>query len=182
MGIGSDRGGGRIIHPFRARQSDGIRQRGQRPDSRRQWHEKKLGPGADQILNGTVPREFGSDRAKLEESVARIDGLLAKIVADYRTAAAKFDEGKKASKGEVVAEYMDLMSQAYQNRSSAAESRRKIAALLLDKSIPSNDERRRKADALNSDVFKAEREFEVLDEKAGQLREENKNSFGLGKM
>ena len=62
--------------------------------------------------------------------------ILAKIVEDYRAAAAKFDEGRKVGKSEVVSKYLELMSRSLPE--TAPTLRRPAARrspLLVDKSI-----------------------------------------------
>ena len=70
--------------------------------------------------------------------------ILAKVVENYRAAAAKFDEARKVGKSEVVSKYLDLMSQAYQKRADSEDARRKAVALVVDKSIQSEDELHKK--------------------------------------
>ena len=139
---------------------------------------KELGPEADQFFMGVVPKSFfikrdehatagedeflnsaGSkdmvlDRAKLEESVTTVNEVLTQVAKSFRAAAAKFDEGRRVRKSEVVSKYLDLMSQAYQKRAEAEEIRGKAVTLLLDKSIKSQDELRKKCGALINDGAK----------------------------
>ncbi len=163
--------------------------------------ERELGPEANQLLVGAVPREFFVkraehetaaeddvldrtvpkglvlDRARLEKSVAKTNELLTTIAKDFRAAAAKFDEGRQAGKSEVVSKYLELMSRAYQKRADAGEVRCKAVALLVDKSIKSEDELRKKFGALLSESRASEGEFERLDAEAQKLHEDNKKLF-----
>ena len=138
---------------------------------------KELGSEADQFLSGALPKALTSDRAKLEAWVAKTNGLLAKVVEDYRAAAAKFEEGRKFALGGVVSKYVELKSHAYQKLADAEEARRKAVVLFIDKSIDSKDELRKKQTVLISEFFKLNSEFDRLDEEAEQLHEENKRKF-----
>ena len=56
-------------------------------------------PPEDEVILGAIPRKgFAVDRAKLAKSVAKADDVLAKVVEDFRAAAAKFDAGRKIGK------------------------------------------------------------------------------------
>lgn len=137
---------------------------------------KNKAPTEDEFAKGT---KEGPDVnwAKLEEAVAATDAKLAEIVKNYRAAAAKFEEGKTAVKSELVAEYFDLRSQAYQKRADAEEARRKLLAVKLDKSIQSDVERNRKFSELSIQIGKSNGEFDALEEKVQKLREDNLDEF-----
>jgi hypothetical protein len=138
---------------------------------------QKLGFEVTRFYIGEIPKELVADRAKLEATAAKLNDSLAKIVADYRAAAAKFGEAKKASWGGVVGQYFDLMSQAYQNRADAEEAHRKTVALVVDKSIESKDELDKKRHALSDENIRFEGEFDRLEDEAARLRESNKGKF-----
>jgi hypothetical protein len=138
---------------------------------------KELESESGQLLRGTVPKELTSDRAKLEESVAKFNERYTTLVGIYRAAAAKFEEGGKAAKNESLSQYWELMSQAYRNFADGEEAHRKAILLLVDKSIPSEDELRQKRETLLEEARKANSEFERLDFEAQKLRNENKSQF-----
>ena len=117
------------------------------------------------------------DRAKLAKSVAKADDVLAKVVEDFRAAAAKFDAGRKIGKNAVVSKYLELKSEAYENRADAEETRRKAIALLLDKSIHTKEELHQKREAADNEAAMSEGEFERLDNEAQNLHDDNSGKF-----
>jgi len=132
----------------------------------------------DAFVNKTASKkEAVLDRAKLEKSIAKTDEILNKVVESYRAAAVKFDEGRKVALGSVVPKYLELKSQAYQKRADAEEAHRKAAVLLLDKSIPSESERRKKVNVLFLEACNSHSEFIRLDDEAERLHDDNKSKF-----
>ena len=81
--------------------------------------EHELGqevPEVVQFLFGAVPREYVSDRAKLETPTAKANEILTRVVEDYGAAAAKFEAGRRIGWTALMStRYLGLMSQAYQN-------------------------------------------------------------------
>jgi hypothetical protein len=138
--------------------------------------EKTLGLEADLLYTGLVPNELAADQAKLEEAVAKTNDILVKIVEDYRAAAAKYEEAKKAGSG-VVSQYLDLESQVYQCRADAQETRRKTIALMVDTSYQSKGERAKKHGELVDEKSTLEQKFDTLVEAAAKIRENNKDKF-----
>ncbi len=137
-------------------------------------NRKKLESEAGELFRGSVPKELAGDREKLEKTVANFNERYMKNVADYRAAAAKFDEAEKAAKKESDSKYLELMSQAYQNFADGEEARRKALLLLVDKSIPSADELQQKHGALMDEARKLNGEFERLYDDAQKFHDENK--------
>lgn len=132
----------------------------------------------DEFAGGTVPKkEVTVDRAKLEKVVAKTDEMLTKVVANFRAASAKFDEGRQSARNGVIAKYLELMSQAYQLRADCEEAHRKAAVILIDKSVPSLDEIRKKRGDLLIEAGKAESEFERLAAEAEKLHDANLGQF-----
>jgi len=147
--------------------------------------EKELGPEANQFfmgvvpkaffVNGTAPKDSVLDRAKLEKSVAKTNEILTQVEESFRAAAAKFDEGTRGGKSGAVSKYLELMSQAYQKRADAEEAHLKAVALLLDKSIP-QVELRKKCGELFIEARKLEGDFDRLEAEAAKLHGDN-NKF-----
>ena len=134
--------------------------------------------GKTSSVKGAVPKtELALDRAKSEPWIAKSDGVLAKEVESYRAAAAKFEEARNVRQSELVSRYLDLMSQAYQNRADSAETCRKAIALLADKSIQSADELRKRREALIEDANRSERKFRRFEEEAVALHKDNESKF-----
>jgi len=133
--------------------------------------------GEDEFLSSAGSKDLVLDRAKLEKSVAKVNEVLTQVAESFRAAAAKFDQGRRVGKSEVVSKYLDLMSQAYQKRAEADEIRGKAVSLLLDKSIKSQDELRKRCAALINDARNSEGEFELLEAEAGKIRSKNPSKF-----
>ncbi len=162
--------------------------------------QKELGLEGNQLLSGSLTKDFlvasaaktdpketdvftdtasgpVIDQEKLAKAVARTDAILAQIVEIYRGVAAKFDEGRKANKSEVVSNYLQLMSDGYQKRAEAEETRRKALAVLVDKTIKSEKDRRKKFGDLINEARTSDGNFEILEEQASKLRDDNKSQF-----
>jgi len=131
----------------------------------------------DEFVNADGSKDLVLDRAKLKGPVEKASGILAQLAEDYHAAAAKFDEGKRASKSEAITKYLDLMSQACEKRAEAEDDRVKAVALLLDKSIRSEDELYKKRNELVQKARKSEGEFDRLEFEAQKFHDENKGKF-----
>jgi hypothetical protein len=152
---------------------------------------KKITQDEESMLGGNIPQAYllkpasgaeGSeqafvDREKIKKPVTEADEIITKVVASFREAATKYEEGKKSSNDEVITHYFDLMSQAYQLRADAEDERRKAALLVLDKSIATRAELVKQQKVFLTKYRKAEGEFEKLDEQAAKLKEANKSKF-----
>ena len=138
---------------------------------------RELGPEANQLLCGPVPKALTSDPAKFQELVVKTEDILAKVAEHYRAAAEKFGAAGKAGKSTVVAKYFELMSQACRNRADAKEAHRQAVAALVDKSIQSADELQERRNTLFKGASASEGEFERLQEEAQKLHDENQSKF-----
>jgi hypothetical protein len=117
------------------------------------------------------------DWDKLNKAVAGADAVLAPMAEKYHAAAGKFDEAKRASKGEIVAKYFDLRSRAYQARADCQEAKRKALAILKDKSISSEEKRRSAMNKLSIEAYGRDHEFGKLEEEAHDLHQKNDAEF-----
>jgi hypothetical protein len=129
---------------------------------------REIGPDFSQYLHGPISKE---DRAKLEVSAPKATSQLAEVIVAYRGVATKFDEAKSVAKTALIStEYLDLMSQAYQSRADSEEAHRKAVALLVDKTIKSEEELQKQRDVLVNEARKLESDFERLQMQATKVK------------
>jgi hypothetical protein len=130
--------------------------------------EKAVGGDINSYLTGIEP---APDRAKLDAAAANASENLTKSVENFRQAAEKMSQAGSIAKSTLQSpKYYELMSELYQKRADAEEARRKAVALLMDKSIKSQEELRKQRDALIKEANNFERESESFEIEARKAK------------
>lgn len=120
---------------------------------------------------------FPGNREKLKELAQETAGLFDQSAAQFRVAAAKFEEATKNSVDSTVKEYWLLKVQIYQKSAEVKTAVGKIAALFADDSVENLDQFNEKARPHTETIEKQTAEIDALVAKADKLQADHKDKF-----
>jgi len=127
---------------------------------------------SDSNLNG-----FPETRAPMEEGAQAASDLLAQAAQSYRVAADKFRQAGEKIIDQEVAEYWKLKMQAFEKMAEAKEAYRKVALLVLDKSIERKEDLQQKLIAQGNAAQKLNAEQKELADRADKWETDHKSKF-----